>query len=266
MPIVTLCTGLNKIQVVSPSFIPELDTATSIEFTGLNESSVYASVCVQGSYPDGVFTASTQYEFTTLQANTKKYQSVVVETFGTYILVKSTYTSNGYAGCAAYVRDASAPTVSNVLNHMKVMAYSGKSITMNISRYSSQKKTIIPRVDYDLYCAQDVVGGVEGPIQFSTPFIVTELHVSDISTEQVSLEVQFSKTAFLRCAIFNAYKNVHPVDEIILAGDYIDGQAPSGQVINGYTSYKVEYGGLTPDTPYHGFCAQRGLVSRLDIF
>ena len=98
----------DKIRVVSASFIPVVDTITSIEFTGLNESSVYVVVCVQGSYSDDVFTASTQYEFTTLQSNARKYPSVLLEIFGTYVTVKSTYTSNGYAGCAAYVRDASA--------------------------------------------------------------------------------------------------------------------------------------------------------------
>jgi hypothetical protein len=267
VPLIDIIAGTHAhIQSVSALLIAKPDTSVSVKFTDLNPSIAYAVICVQGSFLDTALTASVHHEFTTLQASAKKYPSVLSGVFGNYVLVTSTYTSNGYAGCAAYVRGASTPAVSDVLNQMKLPSFAGRSIEMNVSSYSVQADPIIPRVNYDLYCAQDSTNAVEGPFEFSTPFVVSELSVSKISTLQVSLAVQFSKTAILRCVIYKAEENINPTDNVIMAGEHAVGQPSAAQQVSGYTTFEVDYTGLSPDTTYQAYCAQKGLVTRMVYF
>ena len=57
-----------------------------------------------------------------------------------------------------------------------------------------------------------------------------------------------------------------PSADQIFKGTSTVGNQPTSQIATSLVNFKVSYGGLTQDTPYHVYCAQKQLVSRLAYF
>ena len=235
------------------------------EFTSLSPSTKYDVYCVQGFQDFGGNVVGPAI-LETFAPNVVLIPISLSKNDGRSITATLKFSTSSNAGCAAFVSGVTPTSAESILAIMSIPAKSGRYFSTTISTFGEQRHTILPGRVYDLYCAQAGLQTVLGPKTFTTPSIISETKLSDISTKEVVLSTTFSVTGKARCAIYLATSDIVPTADQIYKGTSAVGNQPTSLIAQRLVNFKVSYGGLTQDTPYHVYCAQNQLVTRLAYF